>query len=122
MHGADFHGEERMKSLRLGKLALAFASSTLALSCPTAGWAQASAASAAEQQGGLGEIVVTATKRETFLQDQPLAVSAIGGAAIDSRGIHDHPKLSVAPPSQGMRADRTEERRVGKKGGSKGRA
>lgn len=94
-----------MKSLRLGKLALAFASSTLALSCPTAGWAQASAASEAEQQGGLGEIVVTATKRETFLQDTPLAVSAIGGDAIDSRGIRDLQELSVSQPSLVMGTD-----------------
>src|SRR3546814_18487480 len=81
------------------------ASPTLALSCPTAGWAQASAASEAEQQGGLGEIVVTATKRETFLQDTPLAVSAIGGDAIDSRGIRDLQELSVSQPSLVMGTD-----------------
>jgi iron complex outermembrane receptor protein len=45
------------------------------------------------------EIIVTATKRETSLQDTPLAISAIGGAAMEERGIDDVSNLQSYVPN-----------------------
>ena len=44
-------------------------------------------AAAAESAPGLDEIVVTATKRETNLQDTPIAITAVTSAAISDRHI-----------------------------------
>lgn len=50
------------------------------------------------QTGGLGEIVVTAQKREENLQQTPLAISAITSDTIEKRGITDVSGLtSIAP-------------------------
>ncbi len=51
------------------------------------------------QEGGLETIVVTAQKREQNLQDVPAAVSAIGGADLQSRGITETSDLVGAIPS-----------------------
>src|SRR5688572_27365960 len=42
---------------------------------------------AAEQQDGIGEIVITAQKREQRLQDVPLAVTALTAETLLERGI-----------------------------------
>lgn len=47
----------------------------------------------------IAEIVVTAQKREQRLQDVPAAVSAIGGEALQSRGITETSDLMGAIPS-----------------------
>ena len=43
-------------------------------------------------------IVVTAQKRETALQETPLAITALGGASLDSRGIDSAVDLATAVP------------------------
>ncbi|WP_422061464.1 TonB-dependent receptor [Sphingopyxis sp.] len=67
----------------------------------TAQAAQAQATAATEEEGGYrsDEIIVTATKRETSLQDTPLAISAIGGAAMEERGIDDVANLQSYVPN-----------------------
>jgi iron complex outermembrane receptor protein len=40
-----------------------------------------------EDVGGLTEVIVTATKRETNLQQTPIAISVVGGAALESRHV-----------------------------------
>jgi iron complex outermembrane recepter protein len=57
--------------------------------------AQNSEETAAEQ----GEIIVTATRRETALSDVPLAVSAIGGEALQNSGVTDLRSLNQLAPS-----------------------
>ena len=69
-------------SLRNGLLACtALASVSL-----MAGTAHAQAADASES-GGLEEIVVTAQKREQSMQDVPIAVSALGGEALQANRV-----------------------------------
>ncbi|MEN9924442.1 MAG: hypothetical protein RL268_568 [Pseudomonadota bacterium] len=51
----------------------------------SASWAQAAAATSADQ--GVGEIVVTATKRSENLQKVPIAISALSGDQLAKQGI-----------------------------------
>ena len=48
---------------------------------------------------GIEEIVVTARKRAENLQDTPLAVSAIGGEALESLGVVDTNDISALAPN-----------------------
>lgn len=51
------------------------------------------------KDSGLGEIVVTATRRSENLQDVPLSVSAVGGAQLATRGISQTADLVRTVPS-----------------------
>jgi iron complex outermembrane receptor protein len=77
--------------LMLGGALLATVASSASLAATGADAAAepaAAAAPAAEaDQAGLGEIVVTATKRETNLQKTPIAISVVGAEAIKDRHI-----------------------------------
>lgn len=53
---------------------------------------------AAEESGGLGEIVVTARKRDETLTNAPVAVTAIGGAELESQGVTGLEQLSARVP------------------------
>ncbi|QGP77757.1 TonB-dependent receptor [Sphingobium sp. CAP-1] len=55
--------------------------------------------SSASSSGGSLDIVVTARKREERLQDIPVAVSAIGGAALEQKGIDNVTNLIGTVPS-----------------------
>ncbi|SEK00247.1 iron complex outermembrane recepter protein [Sphingobium sp. AP50] len=44
------------------------------------------------------EIIVTAQKRETALQETPIAITAIGGGGLDSRGIDSAVDLATSVP------------------------
>jgi iron complex outermembrane receptor protein len=62
-------------------------------------------AAAAQDNGkakqGIGEIVVTATRQATNLQDTPIAVTAVTAQALEARGITDIGDLtSVVPNAQ----------------------
>src|SRR5262245_12902634 len=64
-----------------------------------------SSSPASDTAPGLEEIVVTATRRETSLQDVPMAVSAITGAELSQQSLFETsdlnravPKLQVAYP------------------------
>jgi iron complex outermembrane receptor protein len=55
----------------------------------------------AVQEGGLGEITVTATRLPTNLQDTPIAITAVTAEALEERGITDIADLtSVVPNAQ----------------------
>jgi len=66
----------------------------------TAAWAADAPEDAASPQatGGIVDIVVTAQKREGKLQDVPLAVSAIGAAELDRRGVTSVADLAALAP------------------------
>jgi iron complex outermembrane receptor protein len=79
--------------------------SALALAACLTTPALAQDADKSSQQGGLEDIVVTATKRSENLQDVPVAVSAISQASLQNQGVfettdlnHSMPNLQVSSP------------------------
>jgi iron complex outermembrane recepter protein len=52
-----------------------------------------------EANGGLEEIIVTATKRNENLQDVPVAVSAISAAALQAKGVFETSDLGNSMPN-----------------------
>lgn len=82
--------------------------SALALAAPAAALAQTSSAPA-EQSGevttvvdesnsGLGDIVVTAQRREERLQDVPIAITAVSGETLSQRGIANSQDIAAVTP------------------------
>ena len=67
--------------------AMAIASCAAPAFAAGAAGADAAAADAASSNGGLTEIVVTATKRETNLQKTPIAISVLGSDIIEKRHV-----------------------------------
>ncbi|MFZ4687773.1 MAG: TonB-dependent receptor [Polymorphobacter sp.] len=61
--------------------------------------AAASAQTAAADDGGVAEIVVTAQKRAENVQDVPIAISAIGSAYLESRGVTSIESLGAIAPN-----------------------
>ena len=57
------------------------------------------AAPVAEAQEGIGDIVVTATRRETNLQSTPVAISAFSQATLDKQQVKDVTDLARFVPS-----------------------
>lgn len=71
-----------------------------------AGWANAQSQSqnaAADisqpSSGGIEEVVVTALKRDTNLQETPLSISAVTGASLANSGVQDITNLTQSVPS-----------------------
>lgn len=60
---------------------------------------QAAAVPAGGSDDGSNDIIVTATKRETTLQDTPLAISALGSDALQQRNLTNLEALSGAVPN-----------------------
>lgn len=60
----------------------------------TSAWAQTAPAADATSDAGPAEIIVTAQKRSERLQDVPVAVSVVSGAALEAQG-----KVSLEGPS-----------------------
>lgn len=85
-----------MKSMR-SALVLTLLSSGSML--PSTALAQTTTAAAVEETGGLGEIVVTARRREENLQEVPIAVTAFSSEAIEAKGITDRTSLADNTPS-----------------------
>lgn len=69
----------------------------LLASLMVAPWASAQEAGGA--QAVLEEIIVTATKRESSLQEVPLSVAALSGAMIEERSIRNLEDLSIYVPN-----------------------
>ncbi|QTH21699.1 TonB-dependent receptor [Rhizorhabdus wittichii] len=66
----------------------------LALAAPTAVWAQA----AADNEGGIAEIVVTAQKREESAQKVPISIQALSSTQLRQMGISNTNDLPLAVP------------------------
>jgi iron complex outermembrane receptor protein len=75
-----------------------------ALTCGTSGIAVAqstggAAAQTNDDQAGLGDIIVTATKRSENLQDVPVSISAIGQEQLATRGVTTSNDLGSVVPN-----------------------
>src|SRR4051812_47033544 len=77
-------------------LRILLCASALATPALIAAQAHAQAASGSTE---LGELVVTALKRESNLQDVPASISAVGGAELQQRGISQPSDLQFVVPS-----------------------
>ena len=60
--------------------------------------------SRSEASGQLEDIVITATKRESRLQDTPISVTAVTGEDILERGLADFTSLAMSVPGLSMRS------------------
>jgi iron complex outermembrane receptor protein len=65
--------------------------------------AAAQAADDAQDSGASGEIVVTARYRDESIQQVPIAITAVSGASLNERGIHNLQDLSATVPSVDFR-------------------
>ncbi|HMT43238.1 MAG TPA: TonB-dependent receptor [Chakrabartia sp.] len=74
--------------------ALLLGTSLIAVATPA--WAQPAAE---EDSSALGEILVTANKREENLQQAPLAISAVSAEALEFRGLSEAKDLSAIAPN-----------------------
>ena len=59
----------------------------------------ATPAAAQDSSDGLGDIIVTAQKRQENIQDVPIAISAVGNQYLESRGIQSIDDLSTISPN-----------------------
>jgi iron complex outermembrane recepter protein len=85
---------------KTARLSMLCATSTLLnVLYPTHALAQQQTTAPSDQ---LAEVLVTATKRETTVQDTPISITAISGADIEARGYADFDTLAQSLPSVGM--------------------
>ena len=67
------------------------------------GWAQTESAAEGESSRGIQDIVVTATRQATNLQDTPIAITAVAAEALEERGITSVADLSSVVPNAQFR-------------------
>ena len=67
--------------------------------------AHAQTAPAADESGGLAEIVVTAQKRSSTVQETPISITAVSGADLQDRGIADVATLAAATPGVSLKSN-----------------
>jgi outer membrane receptor protein involved in Fe transport len=65
----------------------------------------AQTASTTDSSATLGEIVVTAQKRVSTVQDTPISITAVSGADLQDRGITDISTLAAAIPSVSLKSN-----------------
>jgi iron complex outermembrane receptor protein len=70
-----------------------------------AAFASAQTASNSDNAESLGEIVVTAQKRVSTVQDTPISITAVSGADIQDRGITDLSTLAAATPGVSLKSN-----------------
>src|SRR5260221_6077267 len=88
------------KTLHL-RSALTVGASVFALATAGQAYAATAAAEAASTGGGttIGELVVTAERREESLQDTPIAVSAFSSATLKAQRLDGGENLEIAIPN-----------------------
>ena len=67
--------------------------------------ASAQTASSTDSSATLGEIVVTAQKRVSTVQDTPISITAVSGADLQERGIADVATLAASIPSVSLKSN-----------------
>jgi outer membrane receptor protein involved in Fe transport len=95
----------RLRS-RTGLLCIASAAAVIGFGAPAGAFAQqvvAQNTSAASAEPALEEVIVTATKRSTNLQDTPISITAVTGQDLLDRGIGDFTELAQEIPGVSMK-------------------
>ena len=67
--------------------------------------ASAQTATSTDDSGGLAEIVVTAQKRSSTVQETPISITAVTGADLQDRGIADVATLAAATPGVSLKSN-----------------
>src|ERR1700688_5253249 len=78
-----------------------FATSAIVFATSTS----AQTASTTDSSATLGEIVVTAQKRVSTVQDTQISITAVSGADLQDRGITDISTLAAATPSVSLKSN-----------------
>ena len=82
--------------LRAAGVALLAGSASVCVAAETAG---------AGDSGGLAEIVVTAQKRSSTVQETPISITAVSGTDLQDRGIADVATLAAATPGVSLKSN-----------------
>ena len=67
--------------------------------------ASAQTAASDDDSGGLAEIIVTAQKRSSTVQETPISITAVSGADLQDRGIGDVATLAAATPGVSLKSN-----------------
>jgi iron complex outermembrane receptor protein len=67
--------------------------------CAAAAPAPPRASAESDAPSSASEVVVTATRRDTRLEETPVAITAITGAAIDRRHVESFDNIAITTPS-----------------------
>ena len=67
--------------------------------------ANAQTAATPDDSGGLAEVVVTAQKRSSTVQETPISITAVTGADLQDRGISDVSTLAAATPGVSLKSN-----------------
>ena len=81
------------------KLALLGMTSTLALGALPGAALSQDQDDAAEEERGVGSIIVTAQRREESVQDVPIAITAFNAEALETRGISNALEVAAFVPN-----------------------
>ena len=84
---------------------VALLAGSVSLFATTVANAQAVASADDSGSGGLAEVVVTAQKRSSTVQETPISITAVTGADLQDRGIADVATLAAATPGVSLKSN-----------------
>ncbi len=87
----------------LGHVSVTVLGFMLASAAQAQGNAKPAAAASADEDNGVGDIIVTATKQATNLQDTPIAITAVTSEALETRAVSNVADLSAVVPNGNFR-------------------
>ena len=84
---------------------VALLAGSMSLFATTVAHAQAVTSADDSSGGGLAEVVVTAQKRSSTVQETPISITAVTGADLQDRGIADVATLAAATPGVSLKSN-----------------
>lgn len=92
-----------MRNLKQGAVSSLVLAVTAFAASPGMAQEAADSGSAAEPSQGIADIVVTATRQSTNMQDTPIAITAVTAEALDERGLQSVADLTAVVPNAEFR-------------------